>query len=157
MPRIINTTRLLLAAISLSTLAACASSPDAVRESASGKVEFQIEQPLALVYEQIAARASQCNPGIVRDDWPGSPFSALPGLETQWIVRTELAKDEKTARIQFLSKRHGIESHYMVTDFTADGLKTKVSTSYRFSAWERAAMNVKGWVTGGSQSCWLRG
>lgn len=156
MSNLIHTTHW-ITAFALLLVVGCASSPESVRDSAAGKVEFQIEKPLAEVYEQIATKATHCNPGVVRD-WPDSPLNVLPGLETQWIIRTEISNDGTSARIQFLNKRHGVESHYMVTDFTDIGnRRTKVSTSYRFSPWERAADNVKGWVTGGSQSCWLRG
>jgi hypothetical protein len=63
-----------------------------------------------------------------------------------------------SARVQYLSRRQGIESHYMATNFNVvDATTTGVSTAYRFPAWQRSVEDVKGWVTGGSQSCWLRG
>lgn len=73
------------------------------------------------------------------------------------MVQTQMAKDQSSGQILFLNRHIGIESHFMVSDFVSVGAsRTRITTHYRHPAWEQAANNVKGWVTGGSQSCWLR-
>lgn len=137
------------ALVVLVVLAGCASSPEDVRRSAAGKVDFEIERPLAVVFEEISTRARQCIPR----DVPDSP----PGARIQWIVQTRMNKDQSGGQILFLNRHMGMERHFMVSDFVSLGAaRTRITTYYRHSPWERAANNVKGWVTGGSQSCWLK-
>ncbi len=137
------------ALVVLVVLAGCASSPEDVRRSAAGKVDFEIERPLAGVFEEIATRAKQCIP----KDAPDSP----PGMRIQWIVQTQMAKDQSSGQILFLNRHTGMENHFMVSDFVFLGAaRTRITTHYRHPAWVRAANNGKGWVTGGSQSCWLK-